>query len=250
MNRIVFIFLFSGSLFIWNLKSFSQFPKIPTDRIFDRTYLIVTDVGAGTCFSVDYEGQEFIVSVGHLFKTELKDGSAVEVTLYLKKEVKKLTVKVYKPLKNTIDIAVLILPQKISKKESYDLGGDCMFGQDVYFLGYPMFSGKMLFTRDINGQILPLFKKASYAGVIVSKDTVSNILLDGHNNPGFSGSPVIFYDYNDNKYKVIAIISGYFIQENKNKGRCKRSSTNQENSGIISCFGIEDAIAIMNRIKK
>ena len=90
-------------------------------------------------------------------------------------------------------------------------------------------------------------KKATYSGFYYTAEKVAMILLDGNNNPGFSGSPVIFYDYSDNKYKITAIIAGYYFQENKIIGDSANKLTYPENSGIIQCYAIEDAIEILKR---
>ena len=46
------------------------------------------------------------------------------------------------------------------------------------------------------------------------------LLLDGHNNPGFSGGPVLFKDRlksGDNKYHLIGVISAYVNQKKRNE---------------------------------
>ena len=38
------------------------------------------------------------------------------------------------------------------------------------------------------------------------------LIIDGHNNPGFSGGPVVFTKPGSNDYKVAGVISGYKVQ--------------------------------------
>lgn len=249
MKHKIWIFSFLLSSLALSNQSFSQTPNVPTDRIMERTYLIVTDTLAGTCFSIDYNGQEYFITVRHLFKKAVQDSSIVPITIYYKKEIKKIDVTLFKPQNEFNDVVVLRSPIKTNGKVSYELGGSPMLGQDVYFIGYPTLSGNLFCSRDINGVIYPLIKKATYSGVLMTTEKVYLVLLDGHNNPGFSGSPVTYFDYFDNKYKITAIVSGYFLQENKIIGDTKNKYTNQENSGIIKCFDIETAIEILKRIR-
>lgn len=250
MKKILIIFsLFCLANALTN-NIFSQSPAVPTDRIFDRTYLIQTDTLVGTCFSVIYKGEEFIITVRHLFKKKLADSSSVHIKLYYKKEIKDTDATVYKSKNDSIDIVVLKLPIVTCSKESYGLGGDFILGQDVYFIGYPILAGNIFCTQDITGKIYPLCKKAINSGFVYTKDSTSIVLLDGHNNPGFSGSPVTYYNYFDKQYKITAVISGYFLQENKILGDTTNLLTNPENSGIIKCFAIEHAVEILERIKK
>ena len=62
-----------------------------------------------------------------------------------------------------------------------------VWGQDAYFLGFPFGIG-----FDLGGGSLPFVKKAIVSGLYKSINGVSLVLLDGINNPGFSGGPVVF----------------------------------------------------------
>lgn len=79
------------------------------------------------------------------------------------------------------------------------------------------------------------------------------ILLDGINNPGFSGGPVIFYDYIKKKNKILGVISGYFNQTNKVESSPKIYFEYVENSGIIISYPsyyISDIIEKLNKLKR
>ena len=73
------------------------------------------------------------------------------------------------------------------------------------------------------------------------------MLLDGHNNPGFSGGPVFFTSRDDQLPKVAGVISGFrynwepiFLQ-----GQPTDLSF-QYNTGIIVAWSIAHAVEIIN----
>ena len=66
-------------------------------------------------------------------------------------------------------------------------------GGDAFFLGFPY--AKTTDSMLAGGYPLPLIKRATLSGMsqlVPGKGSV--IILDGYNNPGFSGSPVVFRD--------------------------------------------------------
>ena len=73
------------------------------------------------------------------------------------------------------------------------------------------------------------------------------MLLDGHNNPGFSGGPVIFSPYGQlQDVRVAGVISGYkfawdkvFIQDTETDLAVKY------NTGIIIAYSIEYAVELI-----
>ena len=68
---------------------------------------------------------------------------------------------------------------------------------------------------------------------------MKQILLDGHNNPGFSGGPVIVTgkDPSKNEIKVIAVIAAYLNQSKIIKSPVG-DLVNDENSGIVISYSI------------
>ena len=49
-----------------------------------------------------------------------------------------------------------------------------------------------------------------------------DLVLDGHNNKGFSGGPILSFSEKDKRYNFFAVVSGYYFE---------KGST--ENSGIM-----------------
>jgi hypothetical protein len=219
--------------------------QVPTDRILERTFFIQTDTLGGACFSVIYKETEFIITAKHLFKKKTTNNSEVKVKIYINGIPKIITAKCFFHKDNNVDIAVLKIPIITSNKGSYDLLGTLIFGQDIYFCGFPSLGGSIYFTNGFIDKPYPIIKKGILSGMIKTNGC-SIMLLDGHNNPGFSGGPVVFYDYYVNKYMIGGVISGYLFQENKIAGDTTKKLIVQENSGIILCFDIKNALEIID----
>lgn len=69
------------------------------------------------------------------------------------------------------------------------------------------------------------------------------LYVDGYNNPGFSGGPIVFVDLKEKKLKVAAVVSGYRTQladiYEKDKATALKALTN---SGLLIGYTIDAAI--------
>ena len=71
--------------------------------------------------------------------------------------------------------------------------------------------------------------------------------LDGHNNPGFSGGPVVFKEPNKNEFKVALVISGYrYTHEPIFIGDQQVPLAYHYNTGIIVSYGVKHAVDVIN----
>ena len=72
------------------------------------------------------------------------------------------------------------------------------------------------------------------------------VILDGHNNRGFSGGPVVFTEPNRNEFKVAAIISGYLpVEEPVHGGAEDADLWYQYNTGLIVADAIDPALDLI-----
>jgi hypothetical protein len=97
-----------------------------------------------------------------------------------------------------------------------------------------------------------VFGKDGYPMPLVKRATVSALdqhafLLDGHNNPGFSGGPVVFSQPNTPvELRVAAVISGFeAVEQPVFKGEEETAFTYRYNTGIIVAHDIRWAIAMI-----
>ena len=96
---------------------------------------------------------------------------------------------------------------------------------------------------------MPFVKKGIISSRAYNTTTGTQIFLDGHNNPGFSGGPVTIInnklDSNStHRMKIIGVISAY-LKDNKIIKTPLGDIVNPENSGIVLCYGIEQVYEII-----
>ncbi|MCD8433541.1 S1C family serine protease [Tenacibaculum finnmarkense genomovar ulcerans] len=244
MKKQIFLFL------ILIIPKFIMAQDYLTSDTFSRVFNIKYKMQSGTTFLISKDSTNYFVTAKHILQ-HAKYGEKVTIEIYQDSLWKTLTGKVYFDKTNDIDVA-LVKPENfgfvksgISLKDIQTIIGD-----EGYFLGFPY----GLKTND-NGNInsgfpFPLVKKAMFSGTNTNNG-VQTLFLDGHNNPGFSGGPVLFKDRfkkGDDKYHLIGIISAYVTQQNElitPFGKLKYI----ENSGIIVAIGKKQIDKIIEEIK-
>ena len=213
-----------------------------TTNVIQRVFHLKYGKGTGTCFTVDYEGKQYLVTAKHVI-SGLKDNDSVEI--YFKGNWTTTQVKVTGHHK-TADVSVFIIDTLLlsaHKMEPSAIG--ITYGQDTYFLGFPY---RLQDERE--GQInrnfpMPLVKKATLSAMAIN-DTGKYLLLDGINNPGFSGGPVVFTELNKRDFKVAAIVSGYRYSEEPTYYNNQVTPISvRVNTGIIIAYDIENAIDLI-----
>lgn len=141
------------------------------------------------------------------------------------------------------DVAVLIPDQKepLLKTDALPQLTKFYMGQEAYFLGYPY--GLVMQASAVH--LSAALVKHAYISAVVrcsdldpgAPDDKTRILLDGFNNPGFSGGPVVSRDLNDpnRPFKVVGIISGFRFENIpvSVNGQKAAGASVQSNTGII-----------------
>lgn len=199
-----------------------------------RTFMIETNVGRATTFSIDVDNREYWITAKHVF-TGVRTGPAgVFTTKRVQANILSQvgegddghdqhwmteTFTVIDPGKD-IDILVLV-PDRIllpsysrdftlkAGSEGLPLGGDCEF------LGFPYGGGWKSEWADAkqpdkpSWRWLPYIKHCTPSAQLREKG-LSIWVLDGINNEGFSGGPVLFAT--GPNQKVFAVISGFHTE--------------------------------------
>ena len=120
--------------------------------------------------------------------------------------------------------------------------------QQVFFLGFPL--GLTGSGEEINRKFpLPLVK----TGIVSAIDFTPpyKFWIDGHNNLGFSGGPVVFMPHElkqsgSAEYKIAGVIRGYWPSREKVYGNSNQEiGYVRENSGIILAHGINHAVDLI-----
>lgn len=156
-----------------------------TSNILQRTFQIRHGNSTGTCFTVDAENRRYLVTARHVVET-ISDVDNVEIQHG--GEWKPVTVQLVGHGKDDVDISVLS-PQAIfgAPHPLTVTVANLTLAEEVHFLGFPY--GIAPDVGELNdGFPMPFVKRAIVSALPVGSGL---ILLDGHNNPGFSGGPVV-----------------------------------------------------------
>ena len=218
-----------------------------TTNIFQRTFRIKS-TKEGTCFTIDVGDRQYIVTARHLVKN-ITDQSTVKIMQ--EEKWKDLQVKLVGHGKGEVDISVLAAELRISPTHPLNpTVAGIILGQDVYFLGFPY--GLMSDIGALNRHFpLPLVKK----GIVSMLEFDEGfILLDGHNNPGFSGGPVVFLQ--DNRgidFAVAGVVAGYryarepVYQNEEQEQKESPIGYYKSNTGIILAYSIKHALDLIRQ---
>jgi len=213
-----------------------------TTNAIQRTFHIKVGDSTGTCFTIDVENKQYLVTAKHVVP-DLVGTSNIEI--FHEQQWKNIEVTVVGHCDGEIDISVLTTNLQISPTHPLEpTSAGMAYGQDVYFLGFPYgMAGEIgLMNRDFP---FPFVKKA-IVSCMYFENGIQISFLDGHNNPGFSGGPVIFKEHNSIDYKVCSVVSGYRYQEepvyqNGNPVPLELRA----NTGIVITYGIKHAVDLI-----
>ena len=142
-----------------------------------------------------------------------------------------------------VDISVLAPFERLTPTRPLPLPASSeglVYGQEAFFLGFPYGIGDR-FLRE-TGHPVPFVKR-----VTVSTLFGKPYLLDGHNNPGFSGGPVVFCSPGRKEFQVASVVSGYRwasapVRDQGNKGT---EFHLRGNTGIVVAYDANEAIALI-----
>ena len=154
-----------------------------TAEAWERVVRVVCGTSSGTGFVLDHKRDQYVVTARHV----VESNAPVEVLLRGKPVSVMLTALA--PSLSDADVAVFRLNRPITPPGlplAADMAG-MVYGQDAYFLGFPLGM-----TFDLEDGYFPLVKRCTISGMNQKHQGRKILLLDGWNNPGFSGAPVVF----------------------------------------------------------
>ncbi|MDQ4140788.1 MAG: serine protease [Bacteroidota bacterium] len=248
--KALICFLF---LFVFPATSFSQDEQSRAiGETMANTFNLHGEQLTGSCFLITKEGKQYFVTAAHLFKPSHKSGDLVSIQMLIQNQLQSFKAKVYFHADRNVDIALIKLSEKISQniqlpeefikynelfQNVFQGNGISLdstlitFGMEVFFYGFPLGN---LGTQAL-GIRFPLVKKATVSGWVKHKG-LDKILLDGYNNLGFSGGPVVSYNTSSKKMCLVGVVSAYIPEPVSVQYKGDKLSVN-ENSGIIVCYG-------------
>jgi len=222
--------------------------------VIERVFRISFGNSQGSCFAIEYDDRQYLITAAHCVKG-IRDTD--EIQIWRAKEWTPLKVGVV-GIDYGKDIAVLAASEQMCFAYGVQLGlrGLCL-GQDVFFVGFPFgLSVPSLVPAGAvdNKYPIPIVKKATVAALPMNA-TPADVVLDGINNRGFSGGPVIFQMRGDTtiengivlrRYRVAGIVSGYIMTDEPVQMEGKSlKPTVAENTGLIKVVNISRAMRMI-----
>jgi len=216
--------------------------ELVSSNILTRVFMIKYGNNSGSSFTVDVDNKQYLISAKHFLST-LKESDDIEI--FHNSRWEKLTVKRIFLKNPNIDIVVMAPSRQLSPSYYIEPSiANIIISQNVFFLGFPL--NIYDDVKEFNNYFpLPLVKKGIISMLFNDNNKdVKMIYIDGHNNPGFSGGPIVCYDLKDpQKLKVIGVVSGYRLQEGAVYDSEKATALKIfENSGILIGYTIDYAI--------
>lgn len=204
---------------------------------------IGSDEILGTSFTIDLEGRQYLVTARHVIDGLPFDGQGrAEVRLKYADGWRREQVRLVGKGGSDLDVAVLA-PSRLLTASKYTLlptSEGVAMGQDCYFLGFPF--GISFNLPNMGPLPHPFIKKATLSMIEQGRTSEPRrVFLDGINNPGFSGGPIVFNPHNNRgnpEYRVLGLISGYRAAPAQVHGVHGPSPSDyiRENTGIIIGF--------------
>jgi len=239
----------------------------PSNNIMFKTLMIKSKTEAGTMFSIEVDNREYWLTAKHILTGRKSGpvGEVIEKTVSLDALVpigeaikwESIQFAVIDPGKD-IDIVVLAPTIKF-----LDIGipslkvssGTFGMGEECSFLGFPFANTWTATFSNSTRYKMPFIKHCYISGIIRSPTAI--LVLDGINNPGFSGGPVLYHTGLDQV--VLGVISGYHnepgevhsievpdvptaAQAPDNKKPTKKKDVVDLNTGIILAFMADVAV--------
>jgi hypothetical protein len=213
---------------------------VPTEML-ARTLYIKLGNESGTGFLVDYRGKLFLVTARHVVAGVPARNAVLQVMQKGKWENYQ-TLKTIYPKSSEVDIAIFETSEKIVtpfvvSSESTSLS---TMGQQLWFLGYPF----GLSAHFENGMITPFIKRGTMSAIDSSDKDAVVVYIDGFNNPGFSGGPIIYWGLSDHAYHILGVVEGY--REDSAKVVINGQHVDTQflvNTGILVGYSIDHAMA-------
>lgn len=161
--------------------------------------------GAGTCFTWTDDKGTFFVTAAHVLKGASAGDQVGLRTVDGQRNVR-ITDIVFAD--DAVDVCVFSTSNfrlRWTAAIHDDSSLVLQLGDDVLFLGFP--HGLSNTVVGINHFVTPLVRKATFSGeALIGK--ARTMILDGFNNPGYSGAPV-FAMSADGRLVPVAVVSGY-----------------------------------------
>jgi S1-C subfamily serine protease len=217
-------------------------------EILQRTMLVKVGSTTGTAFVIDHGGKMYLVTARHLMAGLPTEGAVIQINQQNQWRDYHTTRTLF-PSSADVDIAVLETAEKVPTPYGVTIGktAGITLGQQVWFLGFPYGLatkfGKGGVRPDMENSAVPFIKRGTMSAIDGSDPNAVVIYIDGFNNPGFSGGPVLYWNYAAHTYEILGVVMGYREDSAKVLVNGQHVDTNVlVNTGILVAYSIQHAI--------
>lgn len=210
-------------------------------NILQRTFQLLHNGAAGTGFTFDVDGRQYLATARHVVEG-LEVGSDVEVFGNSAWQHVAIGSVWFSP--TGADVALLSLKQQLSPTHAVAMVGDgapFSLSQQAYFLGFPY--GLQTEVGQLNnGYPIPFVKSGVVSSFSMQSGGSQVVFVDGINNPGFSGGPIVTISP---KYEVIivAVVSGYRYNDDKIVLNGQDTGlTYRANTGLVIGYSVKELL--------
>jgi hypothetical protein len=224
--------------------------QVPTSNVLYRVLRLRAGTATGSAFTIEVDAKQYLITARHV----LKDfGAEGEIELWMEGRWVKMKARAIYPSKASVDIVALDLGKPVTIDFPLPASsGGLTLGQQVYFLGYPHGLASSVSAPVPPGFGEIPFLKSGIVSALDDRDPDANILyLDGQNNPGFSGGPIVFWHAESGSFRVAGVVRGYRnealpVLKKKNLENPQATAYNdlytRANSGIVIGYDIRHIV--------
>ncbi|MGC2202040.1 MAG: serine protease [Stellaceae bacterium] len=225
---------------------------VPTE-ILSRTIFIKVGNEAGTAFTIDHQGKIYLVTARHVV-TDVPDKDAIIQINKGGQWQDYYTVKTLYPSSSDVDIAVFETAEKATRPFDIAPAGDTggvSLGQQLWFIGYPFGLASHVTIKGSGSVVLPFIKRGTMSAIDATNPDAVVYYIDGFNNRGFSGGPILFWKFSTHTYKILGVVKGYRNDTAQLLVNGQQVDTNiLVNSGILIGYSIDLAIQAIDQSLK
>ncbi len=217
--------------------------------IVNRVFRIQYNNSSGTAFTIEYLSRQYVVTAKHLLGDMVLQGQICNVRILHVGGYDERKVKVHIHDNDFIDIAVLepIDGKDVGRRDGVGMSMEGMvIADDLLVAGFPLECSDPIPGTD---RPMPFFKKATLSAVVTDHNA-RVVMLDGHNNQGFSGGPVVYKPSRGRGLSICAVVSGYNTADVPVHSRdgIDTGFFIRENAGLMCAFAVIHIEEILRKL--
>lgn len=216
-----------------------------TSNIYGRVFQLKVGDSTGTIFVIEHDERQYWVTAKHVIDDW--DGSS---PLQIMRSDGWKTISLSLLAKHeTADVAILAADFHAAFHQADATMKHLAITQEVFFLGFP-YGWAAQVPAHVNREFpMPFVKKALVSAICPMDDGGREMLiLDGHNNPGFSGGPVVYDDKWEpgQPLRIAGVVSGYRFAPESVFGRGGPVDAYvKANTGLMLCETIKRVLDLI-----